>query len=48
MKYLFAACSVLAFGGLTTGVAFAEAPQASAAAENESMKVFIVTAKGGG
>ncbi len=48
IKYLFVACSVFAFASLSTGVANAEATQAAAAAENKSMKVFIVTAKGGG
>ncbi|WP_018970598.1 hypothetical protein [Rubritalea marina] len=47
-KYLIAACAVLAFGGLTTEVTLAEATQQAAAADNKTMKVFIVTAKGGG
>lgn len=50
-KYLVAAFSVAAFSGLSTVVATAETQSdtaAATAAANETVKVFIVTAKGGG
>lgn len=50
-KHVFAAFSVAAFGGLSTLVATAETQKDMAvesAAQNETVKVFIVTAKGGG
>ncbi|MGJ8671875.1 hypothetical protein [Rubritalea sp.] len=50
-KYILAAFSVAVFSGLSTVVATAETQNdmaAESAAENETVKVFIVTAKGGG
>ncbi|MFC5051363.1 hypothetical protein ACFPK9_12165 [Rubritalea spongiae] len=50
-KYLVAAFSVAAFSGFSTVVVTAEVQNdtaAETAATNETMKVFIVTAKGGG